>query len=132
MTFNVEDFTATYLQYDTTVTDRTGNVLFTPYACSICCSTVYPDFAGKRENGHGVVFVKLIGGRNTGKSSLAVSLFNRYKDALMIECTPEYRYYEKMRLGLADGIAPEATIPNVLASPVLMLKSGLIPIDENI
>ena len=124
--FDLENFTATYIQYDVAVKDTVGNELDTPSACSMCFFTVYDDFIGKRENGQGIIHVDIIGSRDTGKSCFVASVFNDYNDEMMIEGTPEYRYFNDMWQSIIKyNTAPEATGGNVRSSPVLTIKSGL-------
>lgn len=125
--FDVEKYEATYLKYGTVVHDRMDNELNTIYACSKCYLTVYKDFLGNRyANGKNITHVKIIGGRNTGKSCFIVSVFNDYRDTVMINGTPEYKYFFDMWQNLQTengrGRAPESTNGNVLSSPVLTIK----------
>jgi len=124
ISFPWDDFPFTYINRDFELKDRIGNVLKTPYACSICFFTIYDDFIGKRENGQGITYVNIIGGRDTGKSCFVASVFRDYS-GMMIEGTPEYKYfYDIYDEIVRNRKAPEATNGNVMSSPMLTIRNG--------
>lgn len=124
ISFDWDKFLATYIKRDFELKDKIGNILETHYACSRCFFTIYDDFIGKHENGYGITYVNIIGGRDTGKSCFVASVFSKYGE-MMIASTPEYKYFNNMLNRITkEHKAPEATNVNVRSSPMLTIKDG--------
>ncbi len=119
--FRSEDLVATYLRHDAKVFRKNGEKLRTLYCCKNCGMTIYPQFAGRRTKGTGIVNIQLLGDTSSGKSSLLTTLYHYY--GRLIKGTPEYQYFEKLYMQLIkDHKAPESDRAVLVKSPVLMME----------